>query len=50
VRIVQGRCYVYTEPKDGDYEQRTPVDFGADLDLTGTVVDLTLKTDDFPRD
>ncbi|WP_460066953.1 Uma2 family endonuclease [Streptomyces sp. YKOK-I1] len=46
----QGRCYVYTDPKDGDYEQRTPVDFGTDLDLTGTVVDLTLKTDDFPRD
>lgn len=28
----------------------TSVDFGTDLDLTGTVVDLTLKTDDFPRD
>jgi Uma2 family endonuclease len=46
----QGRCYVYTDPKDGDYEQRTPVDFGTDIDLTGTVVDLTLRTDDFPRD
>ena len=46
----QGRCYVYTEPKDGDYENRTPVDFGTDIDLTGTVVGLVLKTDDFPRD
>lgn len=46
----QGRCYVYTEPKDGDYENRRPVDFGTDIDLTGTVIDLILKTDDFPRD
>ncbi|WP_030941091.1 Uma2 family endonuclease [Streptomyces sp. NRRL S-646] len=46
----QGRCYVYTDPKDGDYENRTPVDYGTDVDLTGTVVDLVLKTDDFPRD
>ncbi|GAA4043714.1 Uma2 family endonuclease [Streptomyces shaanxiensis] len=46
----QGRCYVYTDPKDGDYENRTPVDFGTDVDLIGTVVDLTLKTDRFPRD
>ncbi|MFF5013756.1 Uma2 family endonuclease [Streptomyces sp. NPDC001165] len=46
----QGRCFVYTDPKDGDYENRTPVDFGTDIDLTGTVVDLVLKTDDFPRD
>ncbi|WP_030236208.1 Uma2 family endonuclease [Streptomyces sp. NRRL S-455] len=46
----QGRCYVYTDPKDGDYETRTPVDFGTDVVLTGTVVDLTLKTDGFPRD
>ncbi|MEV6835295.1 Uma2 family endonuclease [Streptomyces sp. NPDC051133] len=46
----QGRCYVHTDPKDGDYENRTPVDFGTDIDLTGTVVDLVLKTDAFPRD
>ncbi|MGC9378100.1 hypothetical protein [Streptomyces sp. MH13] len=24
--------------------------FGEDIDLTGTVVGLTLRTDDFPRD
>ncbi|MGV9889697.1 Uma2 family endonuclease [Streptomyces sp. NPDC003395] len=46
----QGRCYVYTDPKDGDYRTRTAVDFGEDIDLTGTVVDLVLKTDGFPRD
>ncbi|CAM5665648.1 MULTISPECIES: Uma2 family endonuclease [Streptomyces] len=46
----RGRCSVYTHPKDGDYAMTTSVDFGTDLDLTGTVVDLILKTDDFPRD
>lgn len=46
----QGRCYVYTHPKDGDYAVRTSVDFGTDIDLTDTVVDLVLKTDGFPRD
>lgn len=46
----QGRCHVYTHPKDGDYAMRTSVDFGTDIDLTGTVVDLVLKSDDFPRD
>ena len=46
----QGRCYVHTDPKDGDYATMTRVDFGTDIDLTGTVVDLTLTTDSFPRD
>ncbi|GGW66342.1 hypothetical protein GCM10010503_49480 [Streptomyces lucensis JCM 4490] len=46
----QGRCFVYTDPEDGDYENRTAVDFGTDVDLSGTVVDLVLKTEDFPRD
>ncbi|MCS0600395.1 Uma2 family endonuclease [Streptomyces sp. LP11] len=46
----QGRCCVYTHPKDGDYAMRTSVDFGTDVDLTGTVVDLVLKTGDFPRE
>ncbi|MEU0412426.1 Uma2 family endonuclease [Streptomyces griseorubiginosus] len=46
----QGRCHIYTDPKDGDYAEPTRVDFGTDLDLTGTVVDLVLKTDEFPRD
>ncbi|MFI1074081.1 Uma2 family endonuclease [Streptomyces puniciscabiei] len=46
----QGRCHVYTDPKRGDYDEPTKVDFGTDIDLTGTVVDLVLKTDEFPRD
>ncbi|MGW0187112.1 Uma2 family endonuclease [Streptomyces sp. NPDC003362] len=46
----QGRCHLYTDPKEGDYEVETIVPFGKDLDLTGTVVDLVLKTDEFPRD
>ncbi|WP_250399717.1 Uma2 family endonuclease [Streptomyces cellostaticus] len=46
----QGRCLVYTDPKDGDYAEPAKVDFGTDIDLTGTVVDLVLKTGAFPRD
>ncbi|MGW5236171.1 Uma2 family endonuclease [Streptomyces nodosus] len=46
----QGRCHLYTQPKDGDYATETKVPFGEDLDLTDTVVGLTLKTDEFPRD
>ncbi|MFF8972354.1 Uma2 family endonuclease [Streptomyces sp. NPDC014995] len=46
----QGRCHVYTDPKEGDYQIETTVAFGKDLDLTGTVVGLTLTTDEFPRD
>ncbi|MFI2203765.1 Uma2 family endonuclease [Streptomyces sp. NPDC020192] len=46
----QRRCHIYTQPKEGDYEIETTVRFGSDLDLTKTLVGLTLKTDDFPRD
>ncbi|MGC0339880.1 Uma2 family endonuclease [Streptomyces sp. SLBN-8D4] len=46
----QGRCHIYTDPKGSDYEVETRVPFGKDVDLTGTVVGLTLKTDEFPRD
>jgi len=46
----QGRCHIYTDPKGSDYEVETKVAFGKDVDLTGTVVDLVLKTDEFPRD
>jgi Uma2 family endonuclease len=46
----QGRCHVYTDPEDGDYAEPVEVDFGTDIDLTGTVVDLVLGTEDFPRD
>ncbi|MCI3241303.1 Uma2 family endonuclease [Streptomyces spinosisporus] len=46
----QGHCFVYTDPKNGDYVTRTRVDFGDDIDLTGTVADLTVSTSAFPRD
>ncbi|MFE9937203.1 Uma2 family endonuclease [Streptomyces hirsutus] len=46
----RARCYVYTHPRNGDYTTRTKVDFGDTLDLTGTVADLKLGTDGFPRD
>ncbi|GGQ62369.1 hypothetical protein Saso_33870 [Streptomyces asoensis] len=46
----KGRCYLYTSPKEGDYVTRTKVDFGDDVDLTGTVVGLVVQTDEFPRD
>ncbi|MFD7134347.1 Uma2 family endonuclease [Streptomyces sp. NPDC059894] len=46
----QGRCRLYVHPKDDDYAIETIVSFGDDVDLTGTVVGLTLQTDGFPRD
>ncbi|MFG2469076.1 Uma2 family endonuclease [Streptomyces canus] len=46
----QGRCHIYTDPKGSDYEVETRVPFGRNVDLTDTVVGLTLKTDEFPRD
>ncbi|MFJ2648935.1 Uma2 family endonuclease [Streptomyces sp. NPDC087420] len=44
------RCHVYTEPKDGDYTAELIVQFGNEIDLTGTAVDLRLRTAEFPRD
>ncbi|KPI08928.1 protein of unknown function DUF820 [Actinobacteria bacterium OK074] len=46
----QRRCHVYTHPKGDDYDTETIVNFGGEIDLTKTVVDLTLKTDAFPHD
>ncbi|MEE4595249.1 Uma2 family endonuclease [Streptomyces sp. DSM 41524] len=45
-----GQCHLFTQPKAGDYLTTLTVPFGAELDLTNTVVGLTLKTDEFPRD
>ncbi len=45
-----GKCHLFTEPKEGDYLSELSVHFGTEIDLTNTVVGLTLKTDDFPRD
>ncbi|WP_371661657.1 Uma2 family endonuclease [Streptomyces sp. NBC_00280] len=46
----QGRCFLYTHPKNGEYATETKLPFGDDVDLGDTVVDLTLRTDEFPRD
>ncbi|MFQ6849621.1 Uma2 family endonuclease [Streptomyces sp. 35M1] len=45
-----GRCLLHSEPKDRGYHKKLVVDFGLDLDLTDTSMDLVLKTDAFPRD
>ncbi|WP_369247398.1 Uma2 family endonuclease [Streptomyces sp. R41] len=46
----QGRSHIFTQPKDGDYMTELKIAFGLAVDLTDTVVGLTLKTDEFPRD
>ncbi|MFE5032326.1 MULTISPECIES: Uma2 family endonuclease [unclassified Streptomyces] len=46
----QRRCHVFTNPKGEDYATETRVAFGTDVDLTGTVVGLVLRTDEFPTD
>ncbi|MET9411928.1 Uma2 family endonuclease [Streptomyces sp. NPDC002935] len=46
----QGRCRLFTQPKSGDYTTETKIAFGDDVDLTDTVVGLTVETDAFPRD
>ncbi|WP_030236196.1 Uma2 family endonuclease [Streptomyces sp. NRRL S-455] len=45
-----GRWHLHTKPKDGEYRGELSLDFGDDVDLTGTVVGLVLKTGEFPRD
>ena len=46
----QGKCHLFTQPKDGEYVSELSVTFGTDVDMTSTVLGLTLKTDEFPRD
>ncbi|MFJ1732416.1 Uma2 family endonuclease [Streptomyces sp. NPDC088254] len=46
----QGKCHLYTQPKDGEYLSELSVVFGTDVDMTSTPLGLTLKTDKFPRD
>jgi Uma2 family endonuclease len=45
-----GTWHLHTLPKDGAYRGELTLDFGEEIDLTGTVVGLVLKTDEFPRD
>jgi Uma2 family endonuclease len=44
------RCRLFTNPVDGEYKDEVTVTFGKPLDLTDTVVGLTLTTDDFEDD
>ncbi|MEV7243999.1 Uma2 family endonuclease [Streptomyces sp. NPDC093248] len=46
----RGECHVFTHPRDGRYALEVKADFGEELDLTGTLLGLVLKTDEFPRD
>ncbi|MFD0386028.1 Uma2 family endonuclease [Streptomyces stramineus] len=46
----KGKCLLFTDPKDGGYRCGPALKFGDPIDLTGTVVGLTLATDEFPRD
>ncbi|MFV0135209.1 Uma2 family endonuclease [Streptomyces sp. HMX87] len=46
----QGRCHVFTDPKNGDYRSVSRFDFGERIDLTHTLPGLTLDTGPFPRD
>lgn len=45
-----GRCRVFTHPQDGEYKVDLTLAYGQPIDLTDTVVGITLSTDDFPRD
>ncbi|MFC8099805.1 Uma2 family endonuclease [Streptomyces sp. NPDC057363] len=45
-----GEWHLHTLPQDGKYHGSVSFGFGEDVDLTGTVVGLALRTDDFPRD
>ncbi|MEU4208962.1 Uma2 family endonuclease [Streptomyces sp. NPDC026206] len=45
-----GQCHLFTEPKDGTYRTGPAIKFGDPIDLTDTVLGLTLTTDEFPRD
>ncbi|MGW0731334.1 Uma2 family endonuclease [Streptomyces sp. NPDC002851] len=46
----EGQCHVYTDPRNGDYFAVSKHDFGEQIDLTHTLLDLTLDTTKFPRD
>ncbi|WP_079027342.1 Uma2 family endonuclease [Streptomyces rimosus] len=45
-----GQCHLYTAPEDGTYRVGPAIKFGDPVDLTDTVVGLTLETADFGRE
>ena len=44
-----GKCRLFTQPKDGDYVSDLSVTYGGDVDMTTTLLGLTLPTAEFPR-
>lgn len=44
-----GKCRLFTQPKDGDYVSDLSVTYGADVDMTTTLLGLVLPTAKFPR-
>ncbi|WP_052865171.1 Uma2 family endonuclease [Streptomyces niger] len=44
------RWHLFTLPRNGEYRSRLSLDFGEPVDLTDTVLGMTLATDRFPRD
>ncbi|MFF2412508.1 Uma2 family endonuclease [Streptomyces sp. NPDC058092] len=45
-----GTWHLHSLPKDDEYRSVLSLDFGTPIDLTDTLVGLTLRTDTFPRD
>ncbi|MEG9547490.1 MULTISPECIES: Uma2 family endonuclease [Streptomyces griseus group] len=45
-----GTWHLHTLPKEDEYRSVLSLDFGTPVDLTSTVVGLSLATDAFPRD
>lgn len=43
-------CHLHTHPKKGEYQSRLTAKFGEEIDLTGTVLELTLPTAKFPTE
>ncbi|MFC9625542.1 Uma2 family endonuclease [Streptomyces sp. NPDC056930] len=45
-----GTWHLHTLPKNDEYRSVLSLDFGTPIDLTATLVGLTLETGEFPRD
>jgi Uma2 family endonuclease len=41
------RCHLFTRPKGGEYLSQTTVQFGLPVDMSHTLVGLTIRTDEF---
>ncbi|MFK0296267.1 Uma2 family endonuclease [Streptomyces sp. NPDC090442] len=45
-----GRCRLFTHPQDGEYKRDLTLAYGEPIDLTNTVLGMTIETEFFPRD